>query len=78
MLTSTERKSFRAWSMEISAVLPSVTLYLTPRTDAKELSGTTWRVTMASKKCRSAASAWFLVGADPLQLADIFASQGPA
>jgi hypothetical protein len=58
-------KSLRACSMPSSAVLPSMTLYLMPRTEAKGLRATAWRCTRASKKCRSAASAWFLVGAEP-------------
>jgi hypothetical protein len=57
--------SVRACSIASSAVLPSVTLYLRPRTEAKGLSATAWRWTSASKKCLSAASAWFLVGAEP-------------
>ena len=36
-----------------------------PAPEVKELSGTTWRCTRASKKCRGAASAWFLAGAEP-------------
>ena len=51
--------------MVSSGVLPSTMSCFRPRTEANGLRATAWRVTRASKKCHSAASARFRVGSDP-------------
>ena len=61
--------------MASSVVLPSVMLYLTPRMEAKRLRATAWRWTRASKKCLSAARAWFLVRRQAGEMADVFAGE---
>ena len=44
---------------------PDATACVRPRTEANGFRATAWRVTRASKKCRSAARARFRVGSDP-------------
>ena len=50
---------------ELWGVLPSTTACFRPRTEENGFRATAWRVTKASKKCRSAARARFRVGSDP-------------
>ena len=72
---SIECNNFRACSMPSSAVLPSVTLYLMPRTEAKELSGDGMALHHGIEKIPQGRERLIFGGRGAFELADIFAGQ---
>ena len=68
LVVSIDCKSLRACLTVIAGVLPSTTEYRSVRTDRAGFKAIACRVTMPSKKCRSAASTCFLLAVDNVKL----------